>query len=569
MRKKMTYSVLAVILASVTMLSACSDNSKNNSATNNTTTDNGGSNNTTTDNSSGNAGNGKTEPPLQELNFPDAFPKIPAAVDKSSYAYDDMSKSYDLDIMVSGSFNQSVPEDKVKEFLEKQFNVKLKFTSMNADDLKNSVSVRFASGDEPDMVMMPVKDVALSLYNAGQLLDGKDVLPYMPQAMQYVTKEYKNWATTKDDQLIGVPRYSVFPDNWAYFIRQDWLKEFGMSMPTNEDELFAYAKAVVEKDPNKNGKADTWLMGAAGAGNGWSMMDALKTMYGHPSWNEQDGKINHPMLDGTTKQFLQFVKKLYDNKLLAPDWYTIGWEPFKAYSLNDQVGLVWYPGWNIVQEQYDAKKKDAVAATLWEPLNPLKSNDGKGGMYGPGGNPGGLFIFSKKLKDDQGKLMRLAHMLDTMIYPNENYWAVSQGGGPEIFPDDSTVKLNDDGTNVFFIKDSHISKVKPEYQSLADWQFFGYTLIWQVYDDEPVGVTGSKWNQQVIAMPRYKNFDMNLTLDGPTSQKLSDFQNKNEISFVLGKRSFDDWDAYVEEWKKAGGQKLIDDAATQLGVEKQ
>ena len=97
---------------------------------------------------------------------------------------------------------------------------------------------------------------------------------------------------------------------------------------------------------------------------------------------------------------------------------------------------------------------------------------------------------------------------------------------------------------------------------------FGYTLIWQVYDDEPVGVTGSKFNQQIIAMPRYKNFDMNLTLDGPTSQKLSDFQNKNEISFVLGKRSFDDWDAYVEEWKKAGGQKLIDDAAAQLGAAK-
>lgn len=554
---------MAVILASATMLSACSDSSNGGSkqGNGNSVSNQGGSN----DGQTSGAGNGKAEPPLKELNFPDAFPKIPAAVDKASYAYDDMSKSYELDLMVNGSFNQSVPEDKVKAYLEEKFNVKLKFTSMNAEDLKNSVSVRYASGDEPDMVMIGDKNVALSLYNAGQLLDGKEVLPYMPQAMQYVTTGFAKWATTNDDQLIGVPRYAVFPDNWAYFVRQDWLKEFGMSMPTNEDELFAYAKAVVEKDPNKNGKADTWLMGAAGGGNGWSMMDALKDMYGHPSWNVQDGKINHPMLDGTTKRFLEFVKKLYDNKLLAPDWYTVGWEPFKAYSLNDQIGMVWYPGWNLVSEQYDAKKKDPAAVDYWAPLDPLKSNDGKGGMYNPGGGPGGMFIFSKKLKDDPGKMMRIAHMLDTMIYPNENYWAASQGGGPEIFPNDSTVKLNDDGTNVFFIKDSHPAK-KAEYQSLADWQSFGYTLIWQVYDDEPVGTMGSKYNQMVIGMPRYQNYDMNLTLDGPTAQKVADFQNKNEISFVLGKRSFDDWDAYVKEWKKAGGQKLIDEASSQLGA---
>ncbi len=189
-------------------------------------------------------------------------------------------------------------------------------------------------------------------------------------------------------------------------------------------------------------------------------------------------------------------------------------------------------------------------------------------MYGPGDNPGGIFIISKKVANDPGKMKRLAHLIDSMMYPNVNYWAVSQGGGPEIYPGESRVQLNEDGTNVFAIAPTHVQLAKPEYQSLADWQFFGYSLIWQVYDDEPVGVLGSKYNQEIIAMPRYKNFDMNLTLDGTTSTKIADFQNKNEISFVLGKRSLDEWDSYVEEWKKAGGQKLIDEAVEQLQVSK-
>ncbi|QTH42653.1 extracellular solute-binding protein [Cohnella sp. LGH] len=560
-----SYTAIALIMALSTVLGACSSGgNKENGATTG-----GDASNVpeTSQASTAPANTGDSGPPIKELVFPAAFPEVPKAVDASSYAYDDLSKKYELDLMVAGAFNQPVPEDTIKAYLEEKFNVSIKFSSMTGEDLKNAVSVRYASGSEPDLVMFSYKDVARSLFESGQLLDAKEILPYMPQTMEYVTQDYAKWATV-DGNMIGIPRYPVFPNNWGYFIRQDWLQKLNMSMPTNEDELFAYAKAVVEKDPDGNGKPDTWFMATAGGGNGWSMMDALKAMYGHPSWNVVDGKLNHPMLDGTTKRFLEFVKKLYDNKLLAPDWYTIGWEPFKAYSLNDQIGMVWYPGWNIIDEQYNAKKKDANAVNLWAPIQPLKSNDGKGGMYGPGDNPGGIFIISKKVANDPGKMKRLAHLIDSMMYPNVNYWAVSQGGGPEIYPGESRVQLNEDGTNVFAIAPTHVQLAKPEYQSLADWQFFGYSLIWQVYDDEPVGVLGSKYNQEIIAMPRYKNFDMNLTLDGTTSTKIADFQNKNEISFVLGKRSLDEWDSYVEEWKKAGGQKLIDEAVEQLQVSK-
>lgn len=28
---------------------------------------------------------------------------------------------------------------------------------------------------------------------------------------------------------------------------------------------------------------------------------------------------------------------------LAPDWYTIDWETAKSYTLNDKIGLLYYP----------------------------------------------------------------------------------------------------------------------------------------------------------------------------------------------------------------------------------
>ena len=212
----------------------------------------------------------------------------------------------------------------------------------------------------------------------------------MPQTMEYVTEDYTKWATTEDGQMIGDPALRVFPDDWAYLSARIGSK-LRHEHAEDGDELFAYAKAVTEQDPDRNGKADTWLMGAAGAGQRWVDDGRADDDVRPPSWNVKDGKLNHPMLDGTTEGFLEYVKKLYDNKLLAPDWYTIsGSRSRRIPSRSNRHGL--YPGWNLVQEQYDnAKKKDPAAAAL-EPLDPLKSNDGKGGMYGPGGSPGGMYI---------------------------------------------------------------------------------------------------------------------------------------------------------------------------------
>lgn len=504
--------------------------------------------------------------PAAALTFPEAFPTTPKAVDPSVYAYDDLSQKYTIEILVSGVFNQASPRDPIKEYLDEQLNVDLKLTTVKGDDLQNTIATRFAAGEPPDLIMVP-KDIALTLFEQGQTADATAVLPYMPQAAQYVTEQYAKWATV-DGQMIGVPRYPVFPDNWGLFIRSDWLDTLGMSAPTTEDELFAYAQAVVSNDPNGNGKADEYFMATGGDGNGWTMMNNLLPMYGHPGWNVADGKINHPMLDGTTKRFLEYIKKLNDAKLLAPDWYTTAWEPLKALTYNDQLGAVTYPGWNLATETVTAKQADqddVATASIWEPLQPLKSNDGRGGNYAPGGAPGGLFVFSARLAEDEGKLKRVAHLLDTLIYPNQNYWAASQGGGPEVWPDEGIrVALNPDGTNVFFIPDTSTTK-QPDYTGLQDWQWLGYSLVWQVYDD-PVGSLGSEWNQEVIAMPRYQNYDIFLTLDGPTTTKLNDFQLENEIQFVLGTRSFDEWDAYVEEWKAAGGQELLEQAAEQLQV---
>jgi putative aldouronate transport system substrate-binding protein len=506
--------------------------------------------------------------------FPDNFPAVPAPVDPKAYAYDDMSTTYDFEIMTYGYIVAPVADNPITKYMEKKLNAKITFTDVATADLNTQVTVRFAAGNPPDLIRLvdgggvTAKNTALTLFEQGQTMAVDGVLQYLPQMTPYITSGYKNWVTS-NKQMMAIPRYPTFQNNWGFFARTDWLKKLGMKMPTNESELFDYAKACVEKDPNGNGKADTWFMAAAGAGKSMGMLDGFRSMFGHPSWNVKDGKVNNPMLDGTSRDFVKFVKKLYDAKTLLPDWYTIEWEQFKSYSMNDQIGMVEYPGWNLVSEQWNAHKQDLSTIGVWEPTATLKSADGRGGKYRPGSAPEGLIVFPKGLDKNPGKMKRVMHFLDSMVYPNENYWAVSQGGDNNIYPGMSRMAFNKaDGTNVFWLNTAnHPAYKDPNLNPLWNWQTFTYTLMWQVYDDD-MGKVGSKWNQYVNGLPRYTNYDILLTLDPVKDAKVKELTLRAEIDFVLGQRNLADWDKYVAEWKAAGGDELMTQAAQQLGVSK-
>ncbi len=89
------------------------------------------------------------------------------------------------------------------------------------------------------------KNLAMKLHEQGQLLDVYPYLKYVPQMHTYITKDYKEYATSiKDGVMFALPRYPTFAPNWAFQIRQDWLDQFGMDMPTTESELFEFAKAA-------------------------------------------------------------------------------------------------------------------------------------------------------------------------------------------------------------------------------------------------------------------------------------------------------------------------------------
>ena len=73
--------------------------------------------------------------------------------------------------------------------------------------------------------------------------------------------------------------------------------------------------------------------------------------------------------------------------------------------------------------------------------------------------------------------------------------------------------------------------------------------------------------QQAAANADAANFfertDLLLNLDPKTVTNLKDLERRNEILFVTGQRSFDEWDDYVAEWRRGGGDALLAEAESQ------
>ena len=75
-------------------------------------------------------------------------------------------------------------------------------------------------------------------------------------------------ATLPDGRVYGVP---VSVQTHVLFIRRDWREKLGLPVPRNWDELAQLAQAFTERDPDGNGRRDTYgLAVPAGTARGYA-----------------------------------------------------------------------------------------------------------------------------------------------------------------------------------------------------------------------------------------------------------------------------------------------------------
>lgn len=161
------------------------------------------------------------------------------------------------------------------------------------------LNLRIAAGDMPDM-FSPYNGIESELIESGALLDLTDLLPEKaPHLWESVPEEV--WDAVRANDPTGENRIYVIPQVLEYgrngaMIRQDWLDNLGLEMPTTQEAFVEVLRAFKNDDPNGNGVADEIPTGGREEAR-W--MGQLFGQYGiamwegYPQWDIYDGELTY------------------------------------------------------------------------------------------------------------------------------------------------------------------------------------------------------------------------------------------------------------------------------------
>ncbi|WP_166242238.1 extracellular solute-binding protein [Paenibacillus turpanensis] len=247
-------------------------------------------------------------------------------------------KPLELTIMLP-VYKTTMPGDNgpVVQEIEKYTNTDLKFEWVPNNSYPDKFNITLASGKLPKI--MVVQGKLPSFINAVRTGGFWDLTPYL--------KDYKNLSqfnpivqnnVSIDGKVYGLYRSRAL-GRYGVSYRKDWLDNLGMEIPKTIDEFYEMLKAFSEKDPDGNGKDDTYGMVIS---KYTGPFDIMQIWFGVPNrWGEDaDGKLIPAHMTLEYLDALRFFKKLYDEKLINPDFAVMDTEKWGDPVVNGQAGVI-------------------------------------------------------------------------------------------------------------------------------------------------------------------------------------------------------------------------------------
>jgi putative aldouronate transport system substrate-binding protein len=452
--------------------------------------------------------------------------------------------------------------------IKDNLNINLKYTMTPLDpDGANKLNALAASNDLPDFFQVTDRNLFFRLVNQGLLGSTSSLLPLMPERTKLrYSDPALNKLVTVNGTLYALqePGSATLLKRLGLVIRQDWLDKLGLKTPTTLDDLLAVAKAFTEKDPDGNGKNDTYglgvtLEGGIGPTAGFGLGQYNDFIYGAygvaGAWNFSDpAKFASNLRDPNYQKATAEWKKFIDAKVVDPDWATL--------KLNDYRSR-WQAGkYGIFAEDFCALSCSA-GYNAFEAANPT----GKFSIINPPTGPEGKSAFStyssagytwvvSKKAIDAGKGPAIAKLLE-WANSGEGYYTLGFG------KEGLNYKLDAD-------KNVNFAGIPANLQFTSNEQGPISQFKWLAYNGNQGELAGryptyetSKLKTKVSPLDYYK-----LTFNGPNvdatpilliqpianQADLNRYISENLVQFLLGQKPLTDagWAQFLKGLDSTG-----------------
>ena len=213
----------------------------------------------------------------------------------------------------------------------------IEFIGIPKAEAYETMSLQFAGGTGPDLY--PNTEARLTdFYQQGMAMEITDeMLDKMPNYKALLEKYpalVKN--NSRNGKLVGFGVYSPYGCNHTMVVRQDWMENLGISTPTTIDEFYDMLYAFTYNDPDGNGVNDTWGINMT---TDAQRVTAHMFGFGNPEKYKFDENGDLVYAWDNIEAWLEFAKKVVDNKLVNPDYLTMKGDDDQADFLNSKIGV--------------------------------------------------------------------------------------------------------------------------------------------------------------------------------------------------------------------------------------
>lgn len=427
--------------------------------------------------------------------------------------------------------------------LQEKLGVKLDVTFIPGTTYNDKLNVMLASGNLPQvMVVLDNKNAAI--INAVRSGAFWEIGPYIkdyPNLQKYWNDQIANNISV-DGKIYGIYRDRPLARKGVIF-RQDWLDNLGLQQPEKVDDLYTIAKAFTLDDPDKNGKNDTFGLSLSDDNLMTDTTVVIETaMGGFNQWGVKDGKVTPDFMTDEYMEALKLLRKMYEEKLLNQDFGAV-----KGTKLQDNINQGKAGLYISSIDDANAKHSDLFK------LNPQAKIDFVLGLEGPSGdklpaNSGysGVFMFPKSSVKTEEDLKQILTYFDKNMDPEvlklfafgvEGVHYKTENGNP-VFTNEQLWKDQVDTLSQLRIAPSDLT-----FPTESDVM----KKVKQLYKDNVPNAVPS------VIEPFISPTNSEI------GAELVKVINDARVKFIMGDIDEAGFAKATEEWRKQGGDKIIDE----------
>ncbi len=520
-KAKKLIALMCVFVLVVGMLAACGNNTSSNNNVNETKGDN-------------------TKPVVEDKT------EVPA-------------EPFDLTIMAN-LHSPEVPSDKVEKLIEEITNTNLTIQWVPDGNYDEKLNTSFATGTMPQ---------ATYLRNINSFGMFKDAIRN-DQFWEVgpLLADYENLSKLKPDVLkntsVDGKIYSIYQgrplSRQGLIYRKDWADHLGLAAPTTTEEVLEMAKQFTVGDPDQNGKNDT--IGLADRSDlVYGAFKTISSWFGTPNnWGEKDGQLQPEFMFQEYFDTMDFMKTLHSNKYMNQDFPVASKTDQQAMFKNGTAGM--YIG---SMADVLSLHKDAIVLNpnlVYDVQNRIAAPGKENGVWSIPGY-GTVVLFPKSTVKDEAELKQILSFFDHFMSPEvanlvnwgvegEHYKVSADGKFADITGFDPDVKNRD--VQAYLALEIGEPSTNGRYNGIYNYDTKGKAEE-LILDNDKI----------LIHDPTAPLESITYTENGAAIYKL--IQDAT-YQYMLGSIDKAGFEAAVENWKKQGGTKIIEEFNASLAKSK-